>query len=331
MTRSEIVKALHEEYDRLRTENRRQRDKRVEEVIAADPTIRELIFGARDLFQKQARALLAHPEQAERMAQETRLLAEANDHKLRRQLTKLGYPENYLDPIYRCAVCKDTGWVGDTVREQCACFKQQVIRRLYEESAAGTGVCQSFENYDENIFPDTEKVVGRFTQRQYALRVRDACERFANDFPDTDKLGIVLTGESGLGKTYLLNCIENRLIQRGYAPVKVTGYRMFEAMRGCHFGEADRREEFDQLLKCDMLLIDDLGTEPMMQNVTREYLFTLLNERLVQNRHTAIATNLKNGDLLKVYGERVFSRLSDGMNMLMVQLGGVDLRTRQSR
>ena len=135
-----------------------------------------------------------------------------------------------------------------------------------------------------------------------------------------------MMGESGLGKTYLLNCILNRLIARGFAPIKVTGYRLYEAMRGAHFGDAEKRAEFDQLIGCEALFIDDLGSEPVVQNVTREYLFSLLNERLIQGRHTVIATNLKPDNLLSVYGERVFSRLIDGMNVTVITLGGRDLR-----
>ena len=327
MTRNDIVRALNEEYDRLRTENLRERDRRIGEVIARDPSMEALIYGGRDLFQKQARLLFSHPEQAAKSAQETRLLAAENDKKLRRRLKELGYAEDYLDPIYRCPVCRDKGWVGDGVREMCACFKQRLTRRLYEESAAGTGAMQSFEAFDESLFSDTEKVFGAYTQRQMILRARKICESYADAYPDTDRLGILLMGESGLGKTYLLNCILNRLIARGFAPIKVTGYRLYEAMRGAHFGDAEKRNEFDQLIGCEALLIDDLGSEPVVQNVTREYLFSLFNERLIQGRHTVVATNLKPDNLLSVYGERVFSRLMDGMNVTAIQLYGRDLRT----
>lgn len=326
MTRNDIVRALNEEYDRLRAENLRERDRRIGEVIAKDPSMEALIYGGRDLFQKQARLLLSHPEQAEKNARETRLLAAENDRQLRKRLKELGYAENYLDPIYRCPVCKDRGWVGDGVREMCACFKQRLTRRLYEESAAGTGAAQSFEAFDETIFPDDEKVSGSRTQRQLIRRARTICEEYADSYPDTDHLGIIMMGESGLGKTYLLNCILNRLIARGFAPIKVTGYRLYEAMRGAHFGDAEKRAEFDQLIGCEALFIDDLGSEPVVQNVTREYLFSLLNERLIQGRHTVIATNLKPDNLLSVYGERVFSRLIDGMNVTVITLGGRDLR-----
>ena len=171
-----------------------------------------------------------------------------------------------------------------------------------------------------------EKVDGARTQRQRSLAARGLCRDYADRYPATDRPGLLLMGNTGLGKTYLLNCIQNALIGRGFAPVKVTGYRLFEAMRGAHFGDAEKEAEFRQLIGCDILLIDDLGTEPMMQNITREYLFTLLNERQTQQKHTVMATNLNHTDLLARYGERVLSRLMDGMNVQIIELRGKDLR-----
>ena len=101
----------------------------------------------------------------------------------------------------------------------------------------------------------------------------------------------------------------NRLIARGFAPIKVTGYRLYEAMRGAHFGDAEKRAEFDQLIGCEALFIDDLGSEPVVQNVTREYLFSLLNERNIAHRATLIVTNLSLTQLRDRYGERISSRL----------------------
>ena len=325
MVRADVVRALNEEYTRLRDENNQIHERREAEVIAADPGIEPLVHGGAALFQRSARMLLTHPEQAEALSKETRTQAAANDRALRARLIKLGFAENYLDPIYRCPLCRDTGYVGSGVRTECACFRQRLAQRLYEASA-GSGSAQTFETYDETVFPDDDLVDGAHTQRQLALLVRSLCRDYADSCPDRGKPGLLLMGNTGLGKTFLLNCIRNALARRGFAPVTVTGYRMFEAMHGAHFGDAEKREEFRELISCEILLIDDLGTEPMMQNITREYLFTLLNERLAQGRRTAMASNLTPADLMARYGERLFSRLFDGMTMQTAELKGRDLR-----
>ena len=139
-------------------------------------------------------------------------------------------------------------------------------------------------------------------------------------------MNLLLSGSGGLGKTFLLNCVFERVISRGFSAVRITAFRMLEAMRRQCFGAADGDVSFDQLLEAPLLLVDDLGSEPMMKNITVEYLFTLLNERMAAGRRTVIATNLSPVQLKERYGERVASRLLDRSKGLLIQLEGKDLR-----
>ena len=150
------------------------------------------------------------------------------------------------------------------------------------------------------------------------------CEEYADGFPQTRFRNLLLTGAGGLGKTFLLNCIYARVMDRGLSAVRITAFRMFETMRQQHMG-AGEADGFDSLISAPLLLIDDLGTEPMMRNITVEYLFMLLNERIIAKRHTVIATNLSMEQLKERYGERVYSRLMD--HSAVIQLTGKDLRT----
>ena len=326
MTRSDIIRSLTEEYARLREENLREHDRRMAEVAKKDPYIAELTEQSRALFMNQARAILARPDDAEKLREETLQKARLLDATKKKRLIQLDLPVDYLDPIYQCAKCRDTGYAGEPIREMCACMEKRLIDRLYESARERGTADQKFETFDETLFPDTELVDGVNTQKRIALRARRMCREYAEAYPETDTLNILLTGNTGLGKTFLLHCIENKLLDRGFSPICVTAYRLFETMRGAHFSDAEKRQEFDELVHCDILLIDDLGTEPVMQNITREYLFTLLNERLTQQRHTVIATNLSILELKELYGERVFSRLLDTVNVTPAQLRGKDLR-----
>jgi DNA replication protein DnaC len=327
MTRSEIIRSLHEEYARLREENLQEHEKRMKQITVFYPEIAKLVQASHELFMQQARNLLSRPEEAEQLAKATRQQAT----KLRRQqeelLKEAGFPASYLDPVYRCAACRDTGYVGSGVREMCACMNKRLVDIMFESARERGTAEQRFDTFKETIFPNDVKVDGVNTQRAIALAVRNQCKEYADQYPNNARLGLLLTGETGLGKTFLLHCVENRLLQRGFSPIFVTAYRLFETMRGCHFSDPEKRQEFEQLTKCDILMIDDLGTEPIMQNITREYLFTLLNERLTQRKHTVVATNLGINALIGIYGERVFSRLFDVMNVSVTQLKGKDLRT----
>ncbi len=326
MTRSEIIRSLHEEYARMREENLREHERRLKEVNERDPKIGELALSSRELFMQQARNLLRRPGDAEALAMSTRQQAAQLRRQQEKRLVAAGFPATYLDPVYRCRECRDTGYVGDGVREMCSCMNKRLIEIMYESARERGTAEQRFDTFSETLLPNDVKVDGANTQRAIAVAARNLCREYAESYPNNMRLSLLLTGETGLGKTFLLHCIENRLLQRGFSPISLTAYRLFETMRGCHFSDPEKRQEFDQLIKCDILIIDDLGTEPIMQNITREYLFTLLNERLTQRRHTVIATNLGMRALMEIYGERVFSRLFDMMNVSVAQLKGKDLR-----
>ena len=178
---------------------------------------------------------------------------------------------------------------------------------------------QNFERFDLNRFPEEGG------QRAQMALARRLCEEYADRFPETRYRNLLLTGAGGLGKTYLLNCIYARVCDRGLSAVRVTAFKLFESMRRQHMGDSE--SEFASLTEAPLLLIDDLGTEPMMRNITVEYLFLLLNERAAAKRHTVIATNLTATQLQERYGERVSSRLLDRSVCGVVQLRGKDLRT----
>ena len=323
MNRSDIVRRVREEYDRLRDDNARERDRRVREIIALAPEAEPLIFGGAALFQEKARRLLAHPEEAESLAASTMRRVRANDTALKSVLRRLGKDEDYLDYKYRCTVCRDTGYTGDDVRQECVCFTRRVAQLMSEASGADRKA--TFENSDPAIFPTDEKYEG-MNQREVALAVMGIARTYADRCPDNPRCGLLIMGQTGLGKTYILDCIFNRLTDRGCAPVRVTAWHLFEAMQAERFATGDRGEMFRSLLSCGILLIDDLGSEPMVQNLTKAYLFTLLNERFSRKLSTVICTNLSQRTLTPLYGERIFSRLMDKNSVLAVELKGKDLR-----
>ena len=329
MRRAEIAAALREEYARKLEAKREVREARVREVIARAPEAEDLIYAGPNMLLQQAKLLISDPAAAKAGAAGLRAEAEKRQKALKAALVRLGYPEDWLDIRYDCPVCRDTGYVENPVREECQCFRREVARRAHLSAADSTAQAQTFEAFDEARLPEGEPGPDGLTQRAHTLLVRDACRRFADDYPHTAKRGILLTGGTGLGKTFLLNCVDNALCERGFETTRVTAFSMFEAMRAYHFaafGGEEARDAFGGILRCGMLLIDDLGTEPLMPNVTVEYLFTLLNERLVNRRHTMIATNLTPRNLRERYGERVYSRLIDAANMAVYPLFGRDLR-----
>lgn len=321
MTRSEHIRALLEEYAAQRARNDAELNARVEAAERRDPEIARLRADSVSLALSTMRTILSLPTQEARVeaAQRMRTRGQANNAEIRRRLKALGLPEDDLELKYRCPVCKDTGYVGDAPARFCECFETRLRARRHEDgSMAGTDE-QNFERFDLNRFPEEGG------QRAQMALARRLCEEYADRFPETRYRNLLLTGAGGLGKTYLLNCIYARVCDRGLSAVRVTAFKLFESMRRQHMGDSE--SEFASLTEAPLLLIDDLGTEPMMRNITVEYLFLLLNERAAAKRHTVIATNLTATQLQERYGERVSSRLLDRSVCGVVQLRGKDLRT----
>ena len=322
MTRADCIRELLGEYQAQRSLNEREQDRRVAEACAIDPEIRRLREENAALAIDTMKKLLAldGAEARRDAAEKMRQRGIFNNTQIRERLVKAGLPEDYLNMRYRCDVCRDTGYVGEAPSRFCECFENRLRLMQYEDGTMADARQQRFETFDESLIPVENG------QREKLMLVRRACEDYADSYPDTRFKNILLTGAGGLGKTFLLNCIFERVVARGFSAVRITAFRLFEAMRRQHFGNDDGELDFNRLVEAPLLLIDDLGTEPMMRNITVEYLFTLLNERNAAGRHTVIATNLSPVQLRETYGERVSSRLLDRSRCAAMMLEGKDLR-----
>ncbi|MBQ3478587.1 MAG: ATP-binding protein [Clostridia bacterium] len=323
MTRAEHVKALLAEYAEQRAKDEREQQQRLEDAVARQPEIGRLRQENADLVLGTMRRMLGEPDLASRkaLAEETKARGREINARIRALLAEAGMAGDALELRYRCPVCKDTGYVGEAPARFCECFEMRLRLRQHEDGSMAGVDEQSFERFDANVAPEADG------QRDRLVKARNLCQRYADAFPDTEYRNLLLTGEGGLGKTFLLNCIFGRVTGRGFSAVRVTAFRMFEAMRRQHVGNDENYDGFSALIEVPLLLIDDLGTEPMMRNITLEYLFTLLNERIAAKRHTVIATNLTPPQLKERYGERVASRLLDRSICAPVQFKGKDLRS----
>lgn len=322
MTRSEHIRALMEDYTRQRAVDEADMDARIAEACAREPRIAALREESAALALGTMRSILTQDgaEQRAALANDMKRRGLAINAEIRGLLRGVGLPENQLELRFRCDKCRDTGYVGDAPSRFCECFEARLRQRQYEDgSMAGTDE-QNFERFDAARIPAENG------QLEQMVSTRKMCEEYANAFPNTAFRNLLLTGESGLGKTFLLNSIFERVTSRGFAAVRITAFRMFEAMRQQHVGNDEKYDGFSALIDVPLLLIDDLGTEPMMRNITVEYLFTLLNERIAAKRHTVVATNLTPMQLKERYGERVMSRLFDKSLCRFIQLKGKDLR-----
>ena len=318
--REELLLELENEYEQQRVRNeqeealRKERIRREQPEIYAMTTEREnMIFGTlRDILNGKADTE-GLPEKMEALSAQIRV-----------KLTENGFPADYLAPVYRCPICKDTGKTGELIKEPCECYKKAYQRKLREKIGLNRDRKETFEHFDENVFLN-ENIPGQeFTQRELMNHYRRICEEWADSYPDTRFRDLLLTGGTGLGKTFLLRAMAERLIERDVNVLVISAYRMIEILRKSYFDNDDSASE---LMEADVLMIDDLGSEPLTQNITVEQLFNLLNERQGRGLSTVISTNLEMPKFRERYTERIASRLRDSVNCKVLSLMGKDIRT----
>ncbi len=239
--------------------------------------------------------------------------------KKRALLKKNGFDETFLDPIFNCGICKDTGYNKQS-NGRCICFTNALMNEKYKEFNIDDDNA-SFENFNVFLFPE-EKLGNGMSQRESICVIKKSCEEFANGYPAAANKNILFFGHSGLGKTYLLKCILKRLIERGRSCLYIPAYKLFDVFYKYHLGEA---ESIDDFYNVPVLIIDDLGTEPLIKNVTSEYFFYLVNERLNKKNPTLFATNLSLSNLKDRYGERIISRMFFN-NAEIYEFKGKDIR-----
>ena len=309
-----IREALAEEYRLQREKNAAEEARRREEIRERAPQVWALMEKRQAMIERFCRLALTDADFTTPADELGRL-----NNDVRIALQAAGYPADYLEPVVRCPKCGDTGLTGGDERRECDCYRQ----RAFELSSTIGSAGESFEAFDERVFPETVPEGLPITQRAAMRRLRKFCEDYADAFPVQKPCDLLLYGKSGLGKTYLLHCIARRLQERGFRAELVSAYDVIRVMRDAYFG---REDDTARLYEADLLLIDDLGMEPMMENITIEHLFQLVNTRRSRGLPMVFSTNLNTEEIKHRYNERLASRLFDRSLCQVVQLLGQDVR-----
>ena len=311
--------AILRTYEQKQRNNRDLLDKRRQTVYNQIPELENLHNSLSLLGVKQARKLLNGDEHALQELKEER--KKLTDRKAM-LLTSAGYPADYLEPIYDCADCRDTGYIGN---QKCHCFQKAIIDLLYTQSNLKNVLAKenfgtfSFAYYSEN---HVDSVTGRSSLETMQNAHRTALE-FVDTFSDEFRY-LFLYGDTGVGKTFLSNCIAKELIDRAFSVIYFTAYDFFDTLAKSKFEKDDTAEMMSEhIFDCDLLIIDDLGTE-LPNSFTVSQLFLCLNERLLRRKSTVISTNLSLESIVDIYSERTFSRITS--NYTMLKLTGDDIR-----
>lgn len=241
-------------------------------------------------------------------------------------LVSLGYPADYLIDQPACKRCNDTGWKDGVM---CRCLRDYYAREQNAELSQLLDLGhQSFETfnfdfYSRQTFPGKNASPYQRMEKNY-----DACRDYANEF--SPKSGnLLLSGAPGLGKTFLSASIARVVSDSGHSVVYDTATHIFERMEAQKFRrDADEEDDTQRYFKCDLLILDDLGTE-MMSSFVQSALYQLINTRLLENRKTIISSNLNPDEMGKRYGAAILSRLEGEYRIL--PFFGDDIRKLKKR
>lgn len=222
-----------------------------------------------------------------------------------------------LDPPPSCKACNDTGYVGGKL---CRCV---IKKSLESEQGSAKGKFALSPRY----FSDIDLSVYSQKSRPIMEKIKGKLEKYVAGFPEVGVKNLIFTGHAGSGKTFAATAVAGEVMQKGYTAAIMTAFGFVENMRAYHTTFDDSKESYPSpVLDCDLLVIDDLGTESILKNITLEYLYLVLNERMISGKHTLVTTNLTPNDLASRYGERTASRLFDKRVAYAVPFPDEDLR-----
>ena len=318
------------DYARIRDRHRRELEKRRTQAYARIPALQKLEEQTPALAVDQLRRRLRSPAAsgpdgsvpgtpADRKGSFRETAAQITATRIR-LLTENGFPPDYLEMTWDCPDCRDTGYIG---REKCHCLRRREISVLYNQSRLETlAAGADFSLLSEKYYAGED--LERFRN---ALRV---CRLFVEQF-DTVHRNLYLCGTVGTGKTMLSVCTAKALIEKGRSVLYFSASSLFDRLADCTFNSGSReglRGFLDDLYTCDLLIIDDLGTEFTNAFVASQ-LFTCISERELNRHSTIISTNLSLGELQARYSDRVFSRITSTYEIC--KLTGRDIRLQRRR
>lgn len=306
-------------YEEKQVKNRHKLNQHFERVYSRIPEIRDIDDSVSLISLEQAKKLLDGDDAAlVSLKEQLRSLAVEKE----RLLADAGYPADYLEPIYDCPDCKDTGYIG---AEKCHCFRKAIIDLFYTRSHLA-GIlktenfdCFSFDYYSNNYI---DRLTGK-SSRQLAEEAYRTCRDFADGF-DNGSSNLLLFGTTGCGKTFLTHCIAKEVMESIHSVLYLTATEFVDAQMAYALSKSDENAMLcEQIQNCDLLIIDDLGTERNTEFVISQ-LFVCLNERILNQRSTIISTNFNLEEIKNHYTERTFSRISN--HYKMIRLAGDDIR-----
>jgi len=237
------------------------------------------------------------------------LLLEKQDNILK----NLGLNKNKLNPNFLCKKCNDTGLANGKV---CDCYKKYYSKIFMENF-----------NFDlDNLHKFSDSKIDKYNEKDFEI-IKKYCEHF----PNSKTKNLTFLGKTGTGKTFITECIASDLLDKNFNVILITAFNLATMLKEYHYSFSKSSSELIKIINdSDLLIIDDLGSEPIIKNITLEYFLSILNERQSLNKHTMFTTNLSKDEILMKYNDRFFARLTDKEISLILELNYPNYRLKNN-
>lgn len=301
-----INKKVNRRLEEIRRTNELIHQNRLKEIYSEIPRVEEIVNQKKVIGYKLVKAVIYSKDILGELEDESKSL----DSEKAKLLSSKGYPVDYLEPIYNCDKCKDTGVVGVNY---CSCKKRMITEELYAISGIDKVIREeNFSNFDLKLFRANRNQSETISPRDMMKIYLEDAQNYVKIFPQNNNKNRIYYGPVGTGKTYLCNCIAKGLLDRGYLVVYQTATKLMNFISDYNFSKAEDKgilmSRYELLKDCDLLIIDDLGTE-ISTSINTTNLFELINDRIIKEKGTIISTNLNLENIREDYDDRIFSRI----------------------
>ena len=320
---AEVVKRARERLAQAREDRESENRQHLAEAYARVPRIREIDMQLRRTMAQAAQAAFLQGSDGKELLEQARQENLALQRE-REELVRQFFEEGYLDDSPICRLCGGTGYVGSTM---CECLTELCRQEQKKEISILAGK-ESFSQFRLDYYPDRIDPMYGASPRTIMERNFQTCKRYALYFSQNAG-NLLFVGGTGLGKTFLSACIARTVADRGFSVAYETAAHLFGNLEKARFNPTeDSRRESEKYTSCDLLILDDLGTEMPGQFVTAA-LYSLLNDRLLAGRPMVVSTNLTVEEMNRRYSPQIASRLHGGFTRLTFV--GEDIRVLRNR
>lgn len=318
-----MINEIMREYDGDRQSALRLKSARMTEVYKKIPEIEAMDEALKNQSLEISKAILSGQKSV------VEYIAKENQQKQAKKealLKKSGLPKDYLENVYKCPKCLDTGFMDNGESGKCSCFNQKLISKYYQMSnLSKTFINENFDSFDLKYYSSSKDENTGVAPRNMMKLIYDKALEFVENFGQKST-NLFFHGKVGLGKTFLCNCIAKEILDKGYTVLYAPATKLFKIVEDARFRRDEMvapSEQIEFFYSVELLIIDDLGTE-FSTMATQSALFDIVNSRILDGRSTIISSNLSPKEIDDQYSDRLGSRLLEHYDYC--RFSGSDIR-----